>query len=68
LDNPELARARIKRDLRRQAEPLGFALAPVGGEVSQNTKNYRSSIDSFGTATSVVRKVLEMLDESFVFE
>jgi hypothetical protein len=39
LDNPELARARIKRDLRRQAEPLRFALAPVGGKVSSNGKN-----------------------------
>ncbi|MDB2673312.1 IS110 family transposase [Akkermansiaceae bacterium] len=34
LGNPELARARKERYLRRQAEQLGFALTPVGGEVS----------------------------------
>ena len=34
LGNPELARARKERYLRRQAEQLGFALTPVNGEVS----------------------------------
>jgi transposase len=34
LGNPELARARKERYLRRQAEQLGFALTPVEGEVS----------------------------------
>ena len=34
LGNPELARVRKERYLRRQAEQLGFALTPVGGEVS----------------------------------
>lgn len=34
LGNPEMARARKERYLRRQAEQLGFALTPVGGEVS----------------------------------
>jgi transposase len=34
LGNPELARARKERYLRRQAEQLGFALTPVHGEVS----------------------------------
>ena len=34
LGNPELARARKERYLRRQAEQLGFALNPVHGEVS----------------------------------
>jgi transposase len=34
LGNPELARLRKERYLRRQAEQLGFALTPVGGEVS----------------------------------
>jgi transposase len=34
LGNPELARARKERYLRRQAEQLGFALTPANGEVS----------------------------------
>lgn len=34
LGNPELARARKERYLRRQAEQLGFTLTPVEGEVS----------------------------------
>jgi hypothetical protein len=34
LGNPELRRARKERFLRRQAEQLGFALTPLGGEVS----------------------------------
>lgn len=34
LGNPELARARKERYLRRQAEQLGFALTPLNGEVS----------------------------------
>lgn len=34
LGNPELARARKERNLRRQAGELGFALTPVHGEVS----------------------------------
>ena len=34
LGNPELRRARKERSLRRQAEQLGFALTPLGGEVS----------------------------------
>lgn len=34
LGNPDLARARKERYLRRQAEQLGFALTPVEGEVS----------------------------------
>jgi transposase len=34
LGNPELARARKERYLRHQAEQLGFALTPIGGEVS----------------------------------
>jgi len=34
LGNPELARARNERYLRCQAEQLGFALTPFGGEVS----------------------------------
>jgi hypothetical protein len=34
LGNPELARARKERYLCRKAEQLGFALTPVGGDVS----------------------------------
>jgi transposase len=34
LGNPELARARKERYLRRQAEQLGFTLTPANGEVS----------------------------------
>lgn len=34
LGNPELARARKERYLRRQAEQLGFNLTPLEGEVS----------------------------------
>ena len=34
LANPELARARKERYLRRQAEQLDFALTPVIGEPS----------------------------------
>jgi len=34
LGNPDLARVRKERYLRRQAEQLGFALSPVVEEVS----------------------------------